>query len=154
MAKITLIQPPYTIYRDSALSFFLVMPSVGLAYLATSLKSEGHELSVIDAVGEALHNFVDLPGKPYFLQGLNFDEVVDRIPANTEVIGVTYMFSNEWYIQKSLVTRIKERRPDVKIVLGGEAASADAEFILRSEIGVDFCVIGEGEETFGELVAA
>ncbi|MGZ6486895.1 MAG: B12-binding domain-containing radical SAM protein [Pseudobdellovibrio sp.] len=134
--------------------FQLVMPSIGLAYLASSLQSEGHEVSVIDAVGEGLHNHVDLPGKPYILQGLDFDQVIERIPHGADVIGITYMFSNEWYIQKTLVKKIKEMRPNAKIILGGEAASADAEFILKSNVGVDFCVIGEGEETFNELVAA
>ncbi|MGZ3691541.1 MAG: cobalamin-dependent protein, partial [Pseudobdellovibrio sp.] len=100
--------------------FQLVMPSIGLAYLASSLQSEGHEVSVIDAVGEGLHNHVDLPGKPYILQGLDFDQVIERIPHGADVIGITYMFSNEWYIQKTLVKKIKEMRPNAKIILGGE----------------------------------
>lgn len=47
---------------------------------------------------------------------------------------------------------IKENTPDVKIVLGGPEASPRAEDLLNNYRFVDAVVIGEGEETFKELI--
>jgi hypothetical protein len=50
-----------------------------------------------------------------------------------------------------LIRTIKDLFPWVKVVCGGPHATPSSEQILR-ESGADVCVIGEGEETFAELV--
>jgi radical SAM superfamily enzyme YgiQ (UPF0313 family) len=50
------------------------------------------------------------------------------------------------------VAKAKVIRPDVKTVLGNVHATFFARQILEHHPAVDFCVLGEGEETFLELV--
>jgi radical SAM superfamily enzyme YgiQ (UPF0313 family) len=59
-----------------------------------------------------------------------------------------------WNIERSLeISRhVKERRPDVRVIVGGPEITADNDWVLeRPE--VDFAAIGEGEQTFAELLA-
>lgn len=59
-----------------------------------------------------------------------------------------------WNIERSLeISRhVKEARPEVRILIGGPEVTADNAWVLeRPE--VDFAAIGEGEQTFVELLA-
>jgi radical SAM superfamily enzyme YgiQ (UPF0313 family) len=58
-----------------------------------------------------------------------------------------------WNIQRTLwiAQRLKEHRPDLKIVVGGPEITADNEWVLQSS-SIDYAVIGEGEQTFAELL--
>jgi radical SAM superfamily enzyme YgiQ (UPF0313 family) len=60
-----------------------------------------------------------------------------------------------WNIQRSLwvAQRLKAARPDLKIALGGPEIAADNGWVLEHP-AVDFAVIGEGEQTFAELLDA
>ena len=52
MAIIALIRPSLTMPKK-AVSTFQATPHIGIAYLSASLKSAGHTVIVIDALGEA-----------------------------------------------------------------------------------------------------
>ena len=72
-------------------------PSVALAYISAGLKAAGYEVEVIDAIAEGLNRCWPLSQFPgYQGQGLTFDEILERIPLNSRVIGVSAMFSGEW----------------------------------------------------------
>jgi radical SAM superfamily enzyme YgiQ (UPF0313 family) len=60
-----------------------------------------------------------------------------------------------WNIQRTLwvCERLKQRRPDLRIVLGGPEITADNEWVLRDP-SIDYAAIGEGEQTFVELLQA
>lgn len=60
-----------------------------------------------------------------------------------------------WNIDRTLwiASRLKERRPDLKILIGGPEVTADNSWVLGTS-AVDFAAIGEGEQTFSELLAA
>lgn len=60
-----------------------------------------------------------------------------------------------WNIDRSLwvAQRLKQRRPDVRVLLGGPEVTADNTWVLAHP-AVDFASIGEGEQTFAELLAA
>ena len=60
-----------------------------------------------------------------------------------------------WNIERSLwvAQRLKAARPDLKIVLGGPEITADNGWVFAHP-AVDFAVIGEGEQTFSELLDA
>jgi len=60
-----------------------------------------------------------------------------------------------WNIERSLwvAQRLKAARPHLKIVLGGPEITADNGWVLAHP-AVDFAVIGEGEQTFSELLDA
>jgi radical SAM superfamily enzyme YgiQ (UPF0313 family) len=129
-------------------------PPISVAYLAGSLTAAGHDVQVIDAVGEgidALH-----PGyRPDILiNGLSVPEIVDRIRPDTDFVGISCLFSHEWPVVRELIAAIAVRHAAVPIVLGGEHATAVPELCLAEAPALMACAIGEGEETIVELVAA
>jgi radical SAM superfamily enzyme YgiQ (UPF0313 family) len=58
-----------------------------------------------------------------------------------------------WNIERTLwiVRMLKQRRPDVRVVLGGPEITADNAWVLDTP-DYDFAVIGEGEQTFAQLL--
>jgi radical SAM superfamily enzyme YgiQ (UPF0313 family) len=60
-----------------------------------------------------------------------------------------------WNIDRTLwiASRLKERRPELRIILGGPEITADNAWVLQHP-AIDFAVIGEGEQTFAELLTA
>lgn len=75
-------------------------------------------------------------------------EILDRDPW---LVGWTCYL---WNVERSLdITRlVKQARPEVRILVGGPEITADNGWVLeRPE--VDFAAIGEGEQTFCELLA-
>ncbi len=150
--RVTLIQPPQLISPTNYIST-IAIPPLGLAYLAACAREAGHEVHAVDAVGEALDRIWRFgEGDAVYLRGLPFDEIVDRIDPGTQAIGVGCMFSCAWPATRELLRRLRARFPDALLVLGGEHASAEPAQVL-AETPTDVCVIGEGEETFVELLA-
>lgn len=79
-----------------------------------------------------------------------FEETLARF--QPQMVGVT-AYSAESAAAKALCRRAKAALPGVFTVMGGVHATMATDDVLR-EPAVDFVVIGEGEETFPELVAA
>lgn len=127
---------------------------LGVAYLAASVKHAGHRVTVIDALGEAPTQVREYPGLPLNIIGLTASDIIARIPADTVLIGFSVMFSSDWLVHKEVVRAVHAAFPHVPIVIGGEHATADADYILRHEPHVAACVLGEGEETLLELIDA
>lgn len=150
--RITLVQPPQLISPTNYIST-IAIPPLGLAYLAACAREAGHEVHAVDAVGTALDRIWKFGdgGEPVWLRGLPFDAILDRIPADTDVIGVGCMFSCGWPPTRELMRLMRERFPRATLVLGGEHASAEPERVLE-EVPIDVCVMGEGEETFVEIL--
>jgi anaerobic magnesium-protoporphyrin IX monomethyl ester cyclase len=130
-------------------------PCIGLAYVAAYARHYGYEVTIVDAIGEGLNQYWPLKDHPnYICQGLHFEELIDRIPADTDVVGFSAMFSGEWPVQRALITAIRERFPDVMMIAGGEHITALPEYSLRECPALDVCVRGEGEHIFYELLEA
>ena len=127
-----------------------LVPPLGLAYVAGALETAGCAVHVIDALAEAPRTRTR-----YFqgyLVGLPLADIAARVPADALVVGITCMFTHEWPMVVHLVRLIKERRPEVCVVVGGEHVTAMPEFSLVTS-RADALVLGEGEETTTELVA-
>ncbi len=151
--RVCLIHPPLLTSPDAyALDG---IPPLGLAYVAAALNSAGHQVSVIDGVGEALQQYGRAPGFPGFLvRGLSSATVIESMDPRADVIGISNMFSNQWLFVRDLIRQIRQKFPQQLIVLGGEHVTACAEYIIESCPDVDICVLGEGEETMLDLVDA
>lgn len=127
-----------------------VTPPLGIAYLAAMLLKHGHDVECIDAIAEKVDQIIQEGN--YVVQGLTIEETVDRIPAETNCIGVSCMFSQDWLFFRRLLTSIRERFPNALLIIGGEHVTALPEFCLRDCPAVDLCVLGEGEETLVDVV--
>lgn len=129
-------------------------PPISVAYLAGSLTAAGHTVQVIDAVGEALDALHPGYREDLLINGLSVAEIVARIRADAEWIGISCLFSHEWPLVRELIAAIAARHPGVPIVLGGEHATAVPELCLAEAPALRACALGEGEETVVELLEA
>lgn len=151
--KITLLRGPL-VFRDDAINNEATT-AIGMAYVDGFLRQGGYETTWVDAIAEGLNQVWASEKHPGFnCQGLTFDKILSRIPKSTEVIGFSGMFSGEWPIYRDLISLIKERFPDVLFVGGGEHFTALPEYSLRDCPALDVCVLGEGEQTFYNLLEA
>lgn len=146
---VCLIRPPGA--ETFRIGTSTLVPPLGLAYIAAAVEAAGCRVQVIDALTSAPTTHTR-----YFqgyLVGLPLDEIAARIPAAATAVGITCMFTHEWPMVVHLVERIKRRRPDVSVVVGGEHVTAMPEFSLATS-RADVLVLGEGEETARELFGA
>jgi radical SAM superfamily enzyme YgiQ (UPF0313 family) len=77
------------------------------------------------------------------------EEILSRDPW---MVGFTCYL---WNIDRTLwiASRLKERRPDLQVIIGGPEVTADNAWVLQHP-AINFAAIGEGEQTFAELLAA
>jgi radical SAM superfamily enzyme YgiQ (UPF0313 family) len=150
---ITLINPP-GLKTFSGLQMHTPNPPLGLAYIAAALKDAGFRYHVVDGTGEALDAVGPYPVRSDFMvQGLSFDQIVERIPADTDVIGIGCMFSTLWPLTRQLAERVRARFPRALLILGGEHGTAVPDHVLGAS-PFDVVVLGEGEETIVGLLRA
>jgi radical SAM superfamily enzyme YgiQ (UPF0313 family) len=147
-----LLRPPLLVpvWSDSG----PLTPPIGPAYLAASLRQAGHRVRIVDGLGESPFQVTPLFGGRILGIGLRSEEIVERIEPDTELVGVSCMFSQDWPEIRRLIQLVRQRFPSVPIVAGGEHITATAAFTLASTPEVGVCVVGEGEETLVELAAA
>lgn len=158
--KILLIQPPI---RDFYQTSIRTQP-IGLAYLASSLRTRGHEVEILDCqTGEKrsipiphelsyLRDFYPFndqsPFKLYsgfYHFGMTWDEIRHRIEASkADAFGISSSFTPYHREALEIARIIKEWEQGKIVVLGGSHASSDPEGVLKSPY-VDYAVLGEGE---------
>jgi anaerobic magnesium-protoporphyrin IX monomethyl ester cyclase len=131
------------------------VPPLGLAYVAAALRNAGHEIHVIDAIGEApLQTNPFNKEKGIVTNGLSYRQILDKVEQGTELIGFSMMFTENWLSDRALLEYLGERLPDVTFFAGGEHISAYPELWLEQSPHLKICVTGEGEATAIELVNA
>src|ERR1700687_3625182 len=147
---VTLIEPAKFVKAANHLSV-VAMPPLGLAYIAGSLLATGRDVTVVDAVGEAIAQLTPFNStKSIFLRGLTTEQILERIPPHTELIGVSCMFSYQWITVRDLLRAIKDRFRHVPLILGGEHPTGMPEEVLKRS-PVYYVTLGEGEETIVAL---
>jgi len=151
MSVVTIIRPPTVFSRRSYSA--PVVPPLGPAYLAAALRRAGHEVDVIDAVGEGVQCIGETARPRLKYQGLSHDAIIHRVGRRTQLISISAMFSQEWPHVEELIKRLSDARPQTPIVIGGEHATAAYDYILQTAAAVTCIGIGEGEETICELAA-
>jgi len=127
-------------------------PPIGLAYLSAIAKNQGATVTGIDASGRNLNKSFKIP--KYNLQGngLELNEIFELIHPDTKFIGVTAMFSHEWPYVRDCINATKEKFPNATIIAGGEHATSLPEYNLRDCKGIDYISLGEGEQTWLEII--
>ena len=120
--KVLLIQPKFKTH--------LITPPLGLGYLASSLLTDGHNVKLLDCVAK------------------NIDVIREIQSFRPDFIGITIL-SASYTASIRLIKEIKQFS-NAKIVIGGQHPTALPEQSLK-DTNADYCIIGEGEETFKEL---
>lgn len=150
---VVLIAPP-GIKTFSSIQMQTPNPPLGAAYIAGVLKKEGIPYRVIDAVGEGIAQITDYAARPGMkVQGLTIEQILERIPPETDIVGFSCMFSTLWPLTRDIAAAVRAKFPKALLVLGGEHGTAVPENALRTS-AIDLVVLGEGTETVLEVVAA
>lgn len=127
--KIILSDPPVVKNQRQRASF----PSFGVLYLSAYIKKKVDNIEI------------------YYLESfLTLDGHIDRIrKIQPHVYGISFA---SFIKEKSLITikKVREEFETLKIIAGGAHPTIFPGECLH--IGADFCVLGEGEETFAELL--
>jgi len=138
--KIVLVFPPF--YLESMYN----LAPLGLINLATALKGSRHQVVLMD--------FVLAIRQRTLKMGKNiYDDCAERILDEApDLVG----FSAQCTTYPAVIQicrKIKNKRPDVKIVIGGHNASFVDRLTLERYPFVDCIIRGEGEITFPTLVS-
>lgn len=118
--------------EDPDLRFFEKMPSLGMLWVAGTLKRAGHQVTFIDQQ-------VD-PRNPA--------ELASAIKPALTLIGGT---SHSRFASFEMAKQIKEAVPETTTIFGGPHASFTAADTLTHHEAIDLIVHGEGEYTCLEL---
>ena len=116
-------------------------PPLSLMYIAAYLEQEGEDVDIID---------LKLPKRENNTIKLIVDEIKKR---NPKIIG-TSAFSTDLKDVLELSTLIKNEMKDITIIIGGIHASLYPKDFIFKKSPIDIAVIGEGEETFNEIIKA
>lgn len=109
---------------------------LGLGYIASVLRQSG-----VDPVG------IDL-----WSAGLSVQQALADIDfSGFDVIGIS-AYSTQYRYLKEFSLGLKRLHPSVPLVCGGPGPTFSHESILM-HTGIDICVVGEGEQTFVELLS-
>jgi anaerobic magnesium-protoporphyrin IX monomethyl ester cyclase len=110
-------------------------PPLSLLYLASALKENGVEVSVLDQPG----------------QGLTVNETVNWVMKESpDVLGFSAL-STSGKTAALIISRVKEKNPNITTVIGNHYATFNAHRILKRYPSVDIIVRGEGEKTIMQL---
>lgn len=126
---------------------------LGLAYIASTLRKAGHDVSVLDAVGEAPDQVTSGPRAKLVLLGLHVQQIVDRLDPNADAFGITNMWSFSWMVVRDIIRAIKTKYPEKPIVAGGEHFTGLPEYSMEQS-PIDYIVTGEGEDGAVEVFGA
>jgi hypothetical protein len=141
LMKIVLVFPPF--YLESMYN----LAPLGLINLATALKDSPHQVVLMDFILAIRQGTLKM-GKNIY--GDCAERILDEAP---DLVG----FSAQCTTYPAVVQisrKIRDKRPDVKIVIGGHNASFVDRPTLEKYPFVDCIVRGEGEITFPELLNA
>ncbi len=119
-------------YKDM---FGVTMPPLGLACLAGAVIRNKHSVLLVDGLA----------------QGLSIEEIVEKVCSwGAQVVAVTITASPYYGFATDLAKRLKAKNNTIFIIAGGHHTTFVYSQVLRN--GFDYAVLGEGEETFSELV--
>ncbi|MBT7937166.1 MAG: cobalamin B12-binding protein, partial [Nitrospina sp.] len=147
--KVCLIEPPKFVSLTNFVST-ISMPPIGLAYIAAAIREEGHDVTVVDGPGSAPRNY-HLFKDEIRVRGLTREQIIERIPYDSQVIGLGCMFTSHWVYVRELVSEIRKLFPTAFLLMGGEHVTGFPEFSLE-QAPLDSVVLGEGEETIVQLL--
>lgn len=130
-------------------------PCIAFAYLSSYITNKGYKCNIVDSIAEGLGKIWTLRKYTnYVCKGLTFEETLDKIPLDTEVIGFSVMFSGEWPVVRDFINMARKRFPGALFVAGGEHTTALTEYTMKDCQAIDICVRGEGEATFLSILDA
>ncbi len=115
---------------------------IGIAYISSSLKQAGHDVTILN-----LNDYY----APIFNPAIIEMMIRRRIAVFNPRIVATGGLSAQYDSIHAIIGSSKRIQHDIVTIIGGGCVSSEPELIMNN-INADFGVIGEGEETIVELL--
>ena len=129
--RVAIVAPPYPLEEAPA-------PPLGVTYVAAAFEAAGAEVRIFD----------------YIVSRYSPEKLRAQLDAfQPDVLGATSVTLN-FPQAAEIVCEAKRHRPALVTLMGGPHVSFTAEESLRAYPGIDMIVMGEGEATIAELMAA
>lgn len=129
MARIILVRP---FNRE----FLTIVPPLGLGYLATSVKKDGHKVKIIDCIREKI-----MPN--------DLVQILKR--EKPDIVGIT-VFSSDLVVTKEYLEKVRMVSKEIITIIGGPHPSAmPKECFDYFQDSLDFAFVGEAELGFSAL---
>ena len=134
--NIALINPPFFFKSRVGRSH-----CIGLRIFSSMFKEHGHTVTFLDSLLLGFHNRRQYANG--LRVGLEVEDIVARIPAGVDMIGLTVPFSSLAPLVHTIAAALKSRFPHTPLLMGGVYPSTQPQLALTSE--ADYVVVGEGE---------
>jgi len=165
--KILLIQPPIQDFYQTSIR----TQPIGLAYVASSLKSHGCDVEILDCQTDRRRS-ISVPSELSYLKdfypfddqspfklytgfyhfGMGWDEIRKKIEeSGADVFGISSSFTPYHGEALNVAQLIKDWDSSKLVVMGGSHVSCDPEGVLKSPF-VDYVILGEGEDRLSFLM--
>lgn len=113
-------------------------PPLGIALIAAVLEKQGYDVSIIDANAE----------------NLKLDDVCSRLmQVKPDIVAISCNYSPLHNPTLDIARMVKEEF-DIPVIIGGNHATALAEYIISLGDNIDYIVRGEGEVILPDLLDA
>ncbi len=148
--KVLLINPPH-VYSKSGVGAGIA-PPLSIMYLGAVCERQGYNVRCLDTALEAPEQVSELK-IDYLYRGMKLEDISKQVDPDTDVVGLTNLFSISFPIVVALANKIKEDHPSVKLVVGGAHPSG----VPREALGhpsIEYVILSEGEDTFIALCEA
>ena len=129
--------------------------SLGLIYLASSLRDRNFEVSILDAsVGNDNYSLEETFYKEekqsngMIRVGMKIKDILKEAESY-DVVGITSIFTAQTRMVEEIVTSIKQNYPDKLIILGGVNARHQMQRFFNA--GADLICLSEAEETIVKI---
>lgn len=136
--KIILINPPYKDIYKNVSGASGIIPPLGIAYIASYVRSFGYDVEIIDANAE----------------GIDVEDLINILSEKMpDILGISAM-TPTLNVTLKIFNKIKSYNPSTLTVIGGAHASAASKDIITENPAIDIAVRGEGEQIFLNVISA
>ncbi len=137
---ILLVNPPLSVadrYGKALGKVGSLTEPLGLAYLAASIKKEGHHVEIIDCT----------------LRSFSFEQLDKKLlERNWGLVGIGIV--TPMYLRAKETIGYIKQKVNSKIVVGGPHVTIFPKETMEENPSIDYAIIGEGEITIVELISA
>lgn len=156
--KVSIINPPLISQKGDIFGSGIPYMPYTAAYLASSVRAHGHDVTFIDGFGEAplqrrIHK------AKYVVHGIEDKDILDLVPKDVEAICLVINLVTKHGLSLDLVAALRERFTSAQIIVIGNTLSVVGypmaqEFPLFLDRGADYAVLGESEVSVSKILDA
>ncbi|MCA9409020.1 MAG: hypothetical protein KC733_10045, partial [Candidatus Omnitrophica bacterium] len=157
--NILFVNPNLLVQENDPFTTGIIYMPMGLAYAAAAARSQGHQVTVIDAFAQKPKQ-VRKRGAFYYF-GLTEDEITDQIPTDSDLVVVYAINLTNHNSTVSIIQTIKHKFPEISVAVleNSQAVTAyslhsSAVLTVFQKAGADYFLINDGDYKLLNLIKA